>query len=92
MNTLRTRKSRKENKLARALMLFNISSKSEESISEDFNLGLKIEQGRLESVNEVIRAVSLIKDLASAEVITQELSQEILMNLAQKMTGFKVVG
>lgn len=92
MNKFRTRKSRKENKLSRALMLFNISSKSKSDISEDFNLGLKIEQGRLESVNEIIRAVSLIKDLASAEVITKELSQEILMNLAQKMVGFKVVG
>ncbi len=92
MNKLRTRKSRTENKLARALMLFNISSKSESAISEDFNLGLKIEEGRLESVNEVIRAVSLIKDLAAAEVITKELSEEILMNLAQKMIGFKVVG
>ena len=91
MNKLRKRKNRVESKLARAFMAFNLGNKPEADIAKDFNLGIKVQEGRLESVNEIIRAIAIIKDLASLEIITKEQSTEILTNLAQKMTGFKVV-
>lgn len=93
MRTTNSRRkvNREKDTLARAFMSFNMEKKPNSDLIDDFKLGKKVQEGTLSSVSEIIRAISIIKDLATAGVISKSMSQEILMNLAMKMSGCKVV-
>ena len=87
----RSHKDRNRHKLARAFMTQNMSSKSMMQQQEDFNLGLKVESGTLETVSDVMRAMDILGVLEREGRITSEHAIEIKMDLAQKMSGFKIV-
>jgi hypothetical protein len=87
----RTRKERNEQKIARAFRTYNLANKSDTQREKDYNLGLKVENGTISNVHDLIRAVSIIDELISLDRITKEEANEIKMNLAQKMSGYKIV-
>ena len=87
----RSHKDRENQKIARAFMTHNSQNKSMLQKQKDFNLGFKVENGTIEDVSDIIRAVSILGELVHTERITKEKSTELKMNLAQKMSGFKIV-
>ena len=87
----RSHADRNRHKLARAFSTYNIANKSQADIQKDFELGLKVETGKLEYVSDIIRAISIIDDLVNLERMTKEHAVQIKIDLAQKMSGFKVV-
>ncbi len=91
MKFKRTRKERGEQKIARAFRTYNLSNKSDIQREKDYNLGLKVENGTISNISDLIRAVSIIDELIILDRITKEEANEIEMNLAQKMSGYKIV-
>lgn len=91
MRSIRSHADRTRHKLARVFRTHNLSGKTLLQQEEDFNLGLKVETGTLSTVSEIIRAVSILDDLVIAGKITKDHCTDLKMNLAQKMSGFKVV-
>lgn len=90
MRRVRSHEDRNRHKLARAFMSHNLSGKSTLQQQKDFSLGLKVESGTLSSVLEIDRAIKILDELVSAGRITKEHCDDIKMDLAQKMSGFKI--
>jgi len=87
----RTKTGREKQKIARAFMTHNMLKKTEAQKQIDFSLGMRVQKGSITDVSDVIRAVSILNELVISERITKKESETLKMNLAKKMSGFKIV-
>ena len=87
----RSKNDPNRHRLAKAFMTHNMKGKSVADQQKDFELGVKTETGTLESVGDIIRAVSIIDELVLEGRIDKSDAVELKINLAEKMAGFKIV-
>ena len=86
----RSHKDRNRHKLARAFMSHNMCDKTLFQQQVDFNLGLKVETGTLDSGDDVERAMEILNEMVTAGTITKEHSDNIKMDLAMKLSGLLI--
>ena len=87
----RSHKDRAQHLLAMMFKTYNMSKNTALDQVSNYNLGLKVERGELNSPSDIINAISILDDLCLQGKITKDHLTQIKMNLAQKLSGFKLV-
>jgi hypothetical protein len=71
-------------------MSHNLCDKTLLEQQADFNIGLKVETGTLESGSDVVRAMTLMNELVTAGILTKDHVDNMKMDLAMKLSGLKI--